>query len=296
MSFSREQKIEAATVTEKNACCRRSTLLGMLSGKAKSEGDTVSLIIDGDEIVETAVALITEVYGKVPLVSSSEKGGRGKCIRFDSKSAAKYLRNFEKGDGFSSKCPTCEAAFLRGLFLAAGRVSDPSKQHSLEIATAPSRIDALAEHLKLHGLAFSRVKRHDALSLYTKRSEQIEDFFALAGMNNTVFRLMNSKINSEVRNNANRVSNCEMNNISKAVDAAARQVALIRELEERGLLGALPEDLLETAKLRVKYEDMSLSRLAMSMSPPISKSGLSHRLKRLTELAESLISKNEILK
>ena len=115
----------------------------------------------------------------------------------------------------------------------------------------------------------------------------------MAGMNNTVFKLMNSKIHSEVRNNANRVSNCETNNISKAVDAASRQVAIIKELEKRNLLGSLPEELLLTAKMRVRYEDMSLSQLALSMSPPISKSGLSHRLKKLTALAETLIADSE---
>ena len=177
--------------------------------------------------------------------------------------------------------------------MASGRLADPTKQHHFELGVLADRIEAFREYFATLGLDLSVANRQGAQVLYSRRSDTIEDFFALAGMNNTVFKLMNSKINSEVRNNANRVSNCETNNISKAVDAASRQVAIIKELEKRNLLGSLPEELLLTAKMRVRYEDMSLSQLALSMSPPISKSGLSHRLKKLTALAETLIADSE---
>ena len=86
-----------------------------------------------------------------------------------------------------------------------------------------------------------------------------------------------------------------MSNIKKAVDAAARQLKLLDELEARGLLSSLPEALYDTARLRLRYRDMSLSQLAMAATPPISKSGLSHRLARLTELAERIIAKQDML-
>lgn len=295
MSFATEQKCDIIAAQRKNACCRRSLLLGVLTAKASVAGETVSISLSGADVIAFIASLILEFYGKKAEAITPKSGGRGKTVAFESKSASKYVSSLENFIDFKSKCPMCQSAFLQGVFLACGRVSEPSKQHSLELGVDPNRADVMAEYLLDQGLSFSRSTRGKEISLYTKRSETIEDFFALAGMNNTVFKLMNAKINSEVRNNANRVSNCETNNISKAVDAAARQVALIRELESRGLLGALPEELLETAKLRMKYEDMSLSQLAMAMSTPISKSGLSHRLKKLTELAESLVLKSEIL-
>lgn len=295
MSFATEQKQDIIALVKKSACCRRSLLLGVLAARASAEGERISITASGTDILSFVSDLVLEFYGKAPDIISPKKGGRGKIISFSSKSATKYIYNFENNPEFTPKCSMCQSAFLQGIFLACGRVSEPSKQHSLELSLPSSRAAAMAELLCSFGLSFSKTERETEVSLYTKRSETIEDFFALAGMNNTVFRLMNAKINSEVRNNANRVSNCETNNISKAVDAAARQVALIRELERRGLLGALPEELLETARLRIKYEDMSLSQLAMAMSTPISKSGLSHRLRKLTELAESLISRSEIL-
>lgn len=290
MSFAKEQKREILSNIEKSACCRRSTLLGVLSVKAEVDGDLLRFTLDGDDTVSYVSALTQEFYGKIPDVLKCTNGGRGKTISFTSKSASKYIRNLNKNGLLEPKCSFCVPAFLRGVFLACGRISDPAKQHNLELGALYDRVDLLSSYFASIGLEFLVASRGGKKIIYSRRSEVIEDFFALAGMNNTVFKLMNSKINSEVRNNANRVSNCETNNISKAVEAASRQVALIKELERRGLMGALPEELLSTARLRVRYEDMSISQLALVMSPPISKSGLSHRLKKLTELAELLIA------
>lgn len=295
MSFATEQKDDIIATIKKSACCRRSLLLGALSARATVSLETVSMAVSSSDTIDFLSTHIFEFYGKEPDVLPHQKGGRGKEILFDSKSASKYLSNLKTSIDFKPKCALCQSAFLQGMFLVCGRVSDPSKQHSLEFSVEPSRVDVIIEYFSTLGFSFSKIQRGTEACVYTKRSDTIEDFFALASMNNTVFKLMNAKINSEVRNNVNRVSNCETNNISKAVDAATKQVALIRELESRGLLGSLPEELLETAKLRMRYEDMSLSQLAMAMSTPISKSGLSHRLKKLTELAEALVLKSEIL-
>ena len=294
MSFATEQKSDVIAMMKKNACCRRSLLLGALAAKAITRDNSVLMTVSGADVIEFLSSLILEFYGKALEILPRKKGGRGKEIQLTSKSAAKYILNLTNGVALESKCALCQSAFLQGIFLVGGKVSEPSKQHSLELSVEPSRSDAILLYLADIGLSFSKAERAEEVYLYTKRSETIEDFFALAGMNNTVFKLMNAKINSEVRNNANRVSNCETNNISKAIDAASRQIALIRELEARGLLGALPEELLETARLRLEHEDMSLSQLAMAMSTPISKSGLSHRLKKLTEIAEALVLKDKI--
>ena len=293
MSFAKEQKTDILLVIDKSACCRRATLLGVIAAKAYSDGEFLNLTLDCEATVSYVSALIQEFYTKIPEFVHRENGGRGKMIRFDSKSATKYIANLKNNDFFEPKCASCTASFLRGVYLASGRLADPTKQHHFELAVLSDRIEAFCNYFAILGLDLSIANRAGEQVLYSRRSDTIEDFFALAGMNNTVFKLMNSKINSEVRNNANRVSNCETNNISKAVDAASRQVALIKELERRNILGSLPEELLLTAKMRVRYEDMSLSQLALLMSPPISKSGLSHRLKKLTVLAEALIADND---
>jgi DNA-binding protein WhiA len=126
--------------------------------------------------------------------------------------------------------------------------------------------------------------------IYVKNSSEIEDFCALAGLNNAAFAVMNAKIEGEIRNNVNRVANCETNNIEKAVLASQKHINVILELERLNLLSSLPEELEQTARMRVLYRDLSLAQLAQKMVPPVSKPGLSHRLNRIIQLAEQLIN------
>ena len=117
----------------------------------------------------------------------------------------------------------------------------------------------------------------------------IEDFFAMANMNSAAFEIMNMKIQGELRNTANRIANCETNNIDRAVSASMQQISLIKELVRRGLLSLLPDELQYTARFRIEHQDMSLSQMAGAITPPISKSGLAHRLKKITEMAEAIL-------
>ena len=103
---------------------------------------------------------------------------------------------------------------------------------------------------------------------------------------------MDAKIQGELRNNANRVANCEMNNIDRAVSSSMHQIELISELFRRGLSSQLPDELEKTARLRMEHSDLSLSQLASIITPHISKPGLSHRLKKITELAEEILKGN----
>ena len=289
MSFATEQKNEIISAPQKNACCRRATLLGVLASRATAEGDNIYIRINGDDIISYVSSLITEIYGKEPSFSPSKNGGRVRVITFNSKSASKYIANLSNSTMIQQKCALCKAAFVRGAFLACGKVSDPKKQIFAELSPLDERVMIFGDFLSELGLSFSLIRRGNTVSLYAKRSETVEDFFAMTGMNSTFFTFMNEKINKESRNHANRVSNCETNNIAKTVDAAAKQIALISELDKRGLLNALPEELVATARLRLLYTDMSLSQLALVSNPPISKSGLSHRLKKITKIAEQLI-------
>ena len=100
---------------------------------------------------------------------------------------------------------------------------------------------------------------------------------------------MNARFNNDLRNNVNRITNCTTGNISRAVLASMRQIVLIEELVAKGLISQLPDELADTARLRLEHRDLSLSQLAALTSPRISKPGLSHRLKRITEMAAELL-------
>ncbi len=266
-------------------------LQGILSSKAVASDKQISISVESTEVAEYIVGLVRDIYSKDAVVSTSKRGGRRRMVEFESPSASKYVSALGAGsDIYSDKCPMCQSAYFRGLFLACGRVSDPSKQFSLEFSVGEAR-DSIISLFEQIGLTPRISEKPSETVIYFKKSSFIEDFFAIAGMNNTAFSLMNAKINSEIRNNVNRITNCTTNNIDRAVAASMRQIAVFEELEKRGLLSQLPDELADTARLRLEHRDMSLSRLAALTSPRVSKSGLSHRLAKITQMAESILKK-----
>ena len=290
MSFSQDQKNGIIAQAVKTSCCKRALLYGILSARGRADGDTVLVSVDSTDTANLIKGLVSDVYSRDAKEIVSSVGGRRKVISFEVKSVLKYLSEISHtGITFAGNCQMCQSHFLRGLFLAAGRVSDPVKQYSLEFSVG-ERAQLLADFFKSIGLEPRiSVKKNETL-VYFRNSTLLEDFFALANMNQTAFEVMNAKIEGELRNTANRIANCETNNIDRAVSASMSQIALIEELIERGLISLLPDELERTARFRMENKDMSLSQMAGAITPPISKSGLSHRLKKITEMAENILN------
>lgn len=186
-------------------------------------------------------------------------------------------------------CPQCAGAYLRALFLACGSLNSPEKEYYLQFSPDS---DTDAENIRVSlaelGLRMSLTHRKGKPVLYTKSSGTIEDFLAAAEAQNTLFEHINAKIKKELRNNANRVTNCETKNIEKSVGAAQQQLAAIRKLEKRGMLSSLPEELAVAASLRLENPQASLGDLAAMSNPPVSRSGMNHRLSKLIEAADKL--------
>ena len=290
MSFCSEQKSEILNNIPHLLCCRRAMLEGILACRGVYSDGEITISLADKAVCEFTVVLVSEIYSKEAVIATSSVGGRRRLVKFYSPAAEKYLEALSEGIQFYSRCAACNSAFLRGLFLAAGRISDPEKQYSLEFSVG-KRTERFVDFLSSLGLEPRISKKPTENVIYFKNSTQIEDFFALAGMNQTAFALMNEKIQSEIRNNVNRIANCETNNIGKAVSASMNQIALIEELTKKGLLSYLPDELELTARTRMEHKDLSLAQLAAIMTPPISKPGLSHRLKKITAIAEELLNR-----
>ena len=294
MSFSKMQKLSLIEEPEKNACCRRAMISGILASKGVVYGHSVSIALDIDKIRDFVSESLEEIYSKTPSVISPPKGGRCKLIQIESPSALKFVANIDKNTDyhyyFKSKCQGCKSAFWRGVFIACGRVCDPQKQYALEFSLG-ERAEIFLELLSQIGFDGRIVSRRQERVIYFKSADVIEDFFAFIGMNNAVFSLINAKINRELRNTANRIANCETNNIGKSVNASQKHINAIRDLERANLLSSLPEELERTARLRLLHTDLSLSQLANIAVPAITKSGLSHRLNKLLEIAEQKLHK-----
>lgn len=190
-------------------------------------------------------------------------------------------------------------AFLRGVFATCGSVTDPNKEYHLEIVLPDTdRAESLHSFITEHGMPVKTTVRNrrrsdmhsGSLVLYAKESELIEDFLTYIGAVNHSLEIMQVKIMKDFRNRVNRSVNCESANLDKTVAAAGKSVEDI-ELIYR-IKGAewLSEELRETAELRVEYPEMPLSELCQQFRKPISRSGLNHRLKKLSKIAEELRS------
>ncbi len=294
MTFLNEIKEQIISQPYKNPCCKRAMLDAILLTKGKCVMADVEISISPDVPSEFITSLIKDCFGKDADISVSPNGGRARIYRFHSPAAERSFSALaDKGDSFFvPRCQSCESAFLRGVILACARITDPTKRYRFELAPTNSH-HLLAAFLSNLGLNFSETERRGEHIIYTGNSSIIEDFFAAAGMNSTAFTLMNAKIESEFKNAANRIRNCEMNNIIKTVSAAGKVINAIEALDRANLLSSLPEDLEKTARLRLQFQDYSLARLAAEFTPPISKPGLSHRLNKIVELSERLVGNSE---
>ena len=181
----------------------------------------------------------------------------------------------------------CKKAFLRGAFLASGSISDPEKTYHLEIISH-TREQALhlTEILESFGLRSKIIKRKGYYVVYLKEGESIVDFLNITGAHNALLRLENVRILKDMRNSVNRIVNCETANLGKTVNASLRHVENIRFIAENMGFDKLPPGLREIAELRLEYTDASLTELGQMLSPPLGKSGVNHRLRKLDMVAE----------
>ena len=181
----------------------------------------------------------------------------------------------------------CRTSFLRGVFLAGGSVTDPAKRYHMEFVTSHYKVSRELEALMMDmGFQSRATTRTGNFVTYFKQSEHIEDLLTLLGAPVAAMDIMSAKVEKNLRNEMNRRVNCDTANVTKAVDAAQDQLAAIRRLREREQLDGLPQKLQETALMRETYPEMTLSQLAETFDPPLTKSCLNHRLRKIMELAK----------
>ncbi|SHM27197.1 hypothetical protein SAMN02746066_01338 [Anaerosporobacter mobilis DSM 15930] len=183
----------------------------------------------------------------------------------------------------------CKRAFIRGSFISSGSISDPSKAYHFEIAlpTRPKAVQ-LREMLKVFGIEAKIVQRKRYFVVYLKEGSQIVDLLNVMEAHIALMNLENVRILKEMRNSINRQVNCETANINKTVAAASKQVEDILFIKELIGFGELDEGLEEIATLRLAHPEASLKELGQLLSVPIGKSGVNHRLRKLSIIADNL--------
>lgn len=183
----------------------------------------------------------------------------------------------------------CKRAFIRGAFLAAGSMSDPEKTYHFEIiTTTQDKAAQLRDMIRYFNVDAKIVKRKKYFVVYVKDGAQIVDVLNIMEAHKALMNLENVRILKEMRNSINRQVNCEAANISKTVTAASKQVEDILYIQNTKGFGDLSPGLREIAKLRMEQPDASLKELGSMLSTPIGKSGVNHRLRKLSIIADSL--------
>ncbi len=286
MSFSGEVKEELARHISPARHCQIAELAAILHfcGQYGRSGDgryTIGFQTENKAVIRKSFTLLKKTFN---IESGLELSGQ---------EMKKILEKFGNPDEPVSrlllKNSCCQRAFLRGAFLAAGSMSDPSKSYHLEFDCADeARAKQLKEIMGNFDIESKIILRKKYYVVYLKEGSGIVDLLNVCEAPVSLMNLENLRILKEMRNSVNRRVNCETANIAKTVSAAARQTEEIEYLRDHYGFENLPEPLREMAQIRLEYPLLPLKELGECFSPPIGKSGVNHRLRRLGELAESL--------
>ena len=297
MSFSFDTKNELCRLPVQKLCCARAEAYGILLYCHTFNSTEVRIITENQNFAARLPKLFHRAFN-LRFDRQPEAGEEGKLIfqitdqekldhiidllGFDPRQNLVLHINFGL---LEEEC--CRASFLRGIFFAGGSITDPYKRYHLELNCSHMQVsrelDAL---LRECNYPPKSVTRNSSFVTYFKQSDQIEDFLTLIGAPVAAMKIMTAKMEKDLRNSVNRRLNCDTANLDKAVEAAQEQLEAIRELRSRDILETLPEKLQQTAQLRELHPELTLAELAEEFYPPITKSCLNHRLRKLQELAK----------
>ena len=298
MSFAADVKSELCRLAVNTRCCAISESYGVLLYCNTFTNNAVKIITDSRPFARRLPRLFKRAFGFDFDVVPEEMDRPGKLTLaitderkiehifdvcgFERERILAHHINFGV---LEEAC--CRQSFIRGAFLAGGSMTDPQKRYHLELVTDHYNVSRETYTLLLD-MEFEpkSTNRSGHYITYFKSSGAIEDLLTTIGAPVSAMQVMEAKIVKEMTNSVNRKVNCDTANVTKTVEAASEQVAAIRQLERTGVLESLPEKLQQTARLRLDYPELSIGQLAAATDPPVTKSCLNHRLRRLVALAE----------
>ena len=301
MSFSLETKNELCRLPVQRRCCAQAEAYGILLYCHTFNASEVRVITENPHFAARLPRLFQRAFDlrfdRQPELPAGEEPAGKLVFQMRSREKLDHIINLL---GYAPRQSLalhinfamveedcCRAAFLRGCFFAGGSVTDPAKRYHLELASSHLQASReLGALLRESGYPPKSVTRNGSSVTYFKQSDQIEDFLTLIGAPVAAMRIMSAKLEKDLRNSVNRRLNCDSANLDKAVEAAQSQGEAIRKLQGAGR--QLSDKLRETAELRLKYPELSLAELAEMFDPPVTKSCLNHRLRKLVELAEGV--------
>ena len=305
MSYSSRTKDELCRLEPDSVCCLLAELSGIISVAGsvilRGGGDKrLSIETENTAVARRTFRLLQDVFDVQPQLVTLKRarlGGRSAHRIEISGDEASFVL---EGCGISvmqrrgvpreltvRKC--CRMSFLRGVFLASGSVTDPEKEYHLEFVLGDEAFAlAVQKLIARFELDAHMTERRQMTLVYLKGQSEITDMLSILGAQSARFAMEDAFIRKELRNNANRAVNCDSANVQRSVTAASRQTQAIERLIAAIGESSLPPALLQTAKLRLKYPEVSLEELGSLCDPPVGKSGVNHRLRRLEKMAQEL--------
>lgn len=304
MSFSNDVKNEVARLEGFKDCCERSELFGLLrmSGAVslRGRGVGINFTTENAALARRVLQLLKgnfNVQTEVVVIRSRrlKKNNRYQVRVLPSTEAGEALDKLEllslpqEGSSKLLGKACCRRAFLRGVFLAGGSVSKPVSDYHLELVTENADLARLIQKTMLgFSLPAKITDRKNHYIVYLKEGNAVTVFLSIIGAHSSLLEFENIRIVKEMRNNVNRLVNCETANLGKVVQASVRQLACIEYLDEAMGLHNLPPLLLEAALLRREHQEASVAELAALARGAIGKSGFNHRLRKLEKIAKDM--------
>ena len=312
MSFSMDMKEELSGQTGTARHCQIAELSALISpcgGFSLRRDHRLFLVIQSENllVVRKAAVLIRRAFQVTPEISVLGNGDwiKGRLYTLvipDHEASARVLGSsrFLSRSGvlrdlslpvnnlvIQSSC--CKRAFLRGAFLGCGSLSDPRKSYHLEyVCQSPEKAEQIREQILSFGIEARIVERKNAQVVYVKESEGIADLMNVMGAHRSLLEYENIRILRGISGRVNRTVNCETANLNKTISAAVDQVRDIETIRDMLGLDQLPEPLRQMAEVRLEYQDTPLKDLGQYLDPPVGKSGVNHRLRKLKQIAEEL--------
>ncbi len=276
MSFSSDVKIELAKQYSKNRHCQVAELAAMImqEGKIRMNPLELSFVSENPMLNEKYGILMKGAFS----IDNPEEMESEDCRRIVEAIQSLYLEKM-----------CCKRAFLRGAFMASGSMSDPNKAYHLEIVCRSiEQAERLQELMAEFEIEAKIIERKGHFVVYLKEGTQIVDMLNVMEAYVSLMNLENVRILKEMRNSVNRKVNCETANINKTVNAAVKQIGDIEFIRDTIGLEELPLPLQEMARIRLENPDAPLKDLGQFLNPPVGKSGINHRLRKLSAIAEDL--------
>ena len=302
LTFSRQVKDELGSVSCDSRCCRNAEICASFFGAGRFQNRTVILSTAHFGAAARLGNLIRQQYqtevkwqtGRELLNLTIDEPTLYQSICRD----IGHLFGYDPDSGSTSSSKMthlsdcCQRAILRALFLTCGSISEPSTAYHLELSIRNSiAAEKASQLLNLLSIKPGILKRHGYFVVYIKEGQHIADFLLLTGAHYSMMSFESLRVEKEMRNSVNRVVNCDSANTQRIANTAARQLELIRQIFESNEIGMLPADLQAAAQARLANPDLSLKELGEMMQPPLGKSGMNHRLKRLEKIITDLLLK-----